>query len=170
VNWVAAGAVAEQVLDASEYDVEIKAHVNQIGDVEADDVSFEQILDHSEENDARADPEAAAEMQELIERYQEAGDSIGGSIYFECRGVPRGLGAPRFDGFPSRLGQAMFSIPATTGVEFGLGKDAVNVTGSERNEDWTFDDGESFDHVESEEGSGPRRERPRRAPGRDHDR
>jgi len=25
----------------------------------------------------------------------------------------------------------MFSIPATTGVEFGLGKDAVNVTGSE---------------------------------------
>jgi len=46
----------------------------------------------------------------------------------------------------------MFSIPATTGVEFGLGKDAVNVTGSERNEDWTFDDGESFDHVESEEG------------------
>jgi len=95
VNWVAAGAVAEQVLDASEYDVEIKAHVNQIGDVEADDVSFEQILDHSEENDVRcADPEAAAEMQELIERYQEAGDSIGGSIYFECRGVPAGS-APR---------------------------------------------------------------------------
>ena len=145
VNWVAAGAVAEQVLDASEYDVEIKAHVNRIGDVEAADVSFEQILDHAEENDVRcADPDAAAEMQELIEEYQEAGDSIGGSIYFECRGVPRGLGAPRFDGFPSRLGQAMFSIPATTGVEFGLGTDAVDVAGSDRNENWTFDDGESF--------------------------
>ena len=153
VNWVAAGAVAEQILDASEYDVEIKAHVNRIGDVEADEVSFEQLLANSEENDVRcADPEAAAEMQELIEQYQEEGDSIGGSIYFECRGVPRGLGAPRFDGFPSRLGQAMFSIPATTGVEFGLGNDAVGVAGSDRNEDWTFDDGESFDHVESEEG------------------
>jgi len=116
-------------------------------------VSFDQLLERSEENDVRcADPDAAAEMQELIEDFQERGDSIGGSIYFECRGVPRGLGSPRFDSFPARLGQAMFSIPATTGVEYGLGKDATDVAGSDRNEDWTFDDGESFDHVESEEG------------------
>jgi len=59
---------------------------------------------------------------------------------------------PALRRLPSRLGQALFAIPATTGVEFGLGKGAVDVSGSERNEDWTFDDGESFDHVESEEG------------------
>ena len=141
VNWVAAGAVAEQVLDASDHDVEIKAHVNRIGDVEADPVSFEQLLEHSEENDVRcADPDAAAEMQELIEEYQERGDSIGGSVYFECRGVPRGLGAPRFDSFPARLGKAMFAIPATTGVEYGLGREAREWTGLDRNEDWAFDD------------------------------
>ena len=152
VNWVAAGAVAKQVLEQSQYDVRIKAHVNQIGDVEAPEVSFEEMCEHAEDNEVRCGhPETAARMRELIDEYQQAGDSIGGSIAFEVRGVPRGLGAPRFDSFPSRLGQAMFSIPATTHVEFGLGADARTVTGSERNEDWTFDEG---DHPETESREG----------------
>lgn len=139
VNWVAAGAVAKQLLELE--DVQIKAHVNQIGDVEADQVSFEDIVEHSETNDVRcADPAAAERMLEKIEEYQQAGDSIGGSIYFEVHGVPRGLGAPRFDAVEARLGQALLSIPATTGFEFGLGRTARRYTGSERNEDWTTDD------------------------------
>ena len=137
VNWVAAGAVAKKILETQ--DVRVKAHVNQIGDVEAPEVSFEQMLKHAEENPVRcADPETAEEMRELIDEYQEAGDSIGGSIYFEVQGVPRGLGAPRFDSVPSRLGQAMMSIPATTAFEFGLGKEAREWTGKDRNEDWEF--------------------------------
>ncbi|MFQ3284641.1 chorismate synthase [Natronomonas sp.] len=152
VNWVAAGAVAKQVLEQSQYDIRIKAHVNQIGDVEAPDISFEEMCEHAEANEVRCGhPETAEQMRELIDEYQQAGDSIGGSIAFEVRGVPRGLGAPRFDSFPARLGQAMFSIPATTHVEFGLGADARTVTGSERNEDWTFDDG---DHPETESEAG----------------
>ncbi|MFA9516089.1 chorismate synthase [Halopenitus sp. H-Gu1] len=152
VNWVAAGAVAKAVLEASDHDVEIKGHVNRVGDIEAPEISFEDILEHSEENDVRCGhPETAERMQELIADYQERGDSIGGSIYFEARGVPRGLGAPRFDGVPSRLGQAMMSIPATTAFEFGLGTDAAEVTGKERNEDWAFDEGDHPETV-SEEG------------------
>ncbi|WP_435116150.1 chorismate synthase [Halolamina sp. C58] len=143
VNWVAAGAIAKQVLEQSEHDVQIKAHVNQIGDIEAPDVSFEQLLEHSEENEVRcADPETAEEMRELIDEYQEAGDSIGGSVAFEARGVPRGLGAPRFDSFPARLGQALLAVPASTGFEYGLGRDAREVTGKERNEDWEFPESE----------------------------
>ncbi|XVH31035.1 chorismate synthase [Haloferacaceae archaeon DSL9] len=139
VNWVAAGAIARKIL--AEFDVEVKAHVNKIGDIEAPEVSWEEILEHTEENPVRcADPETAEEMRELIDEYQKAGDSIGGSIRFEARGVPRGLGAPRFDSIPSRLGQAMFSVPACTAVEFGLGKEAAEWTGSDRNEDWTFDE------------------------------
>jgi chorismate synthase len=152
VNWVAAGAIAKQVLDQSDHDVQIKAHVNQIGDIEAPEVSFEEILEHSEANEVRcAHPETAERMRDRIDEYQEEGDSIGGSIYFEARGVPRGLGAPRFDSVPARLGRIMFAIPATTAFEFGLGKDARTVTGSERNEDWDFDDG-SRDDVVSEAG------------------
>ncbi|CCQ36427.1 chorismate synthase [Natronomonas moolapensis 8.8.11] len=152
VNWVAAGAVAKQVLDRSQHDVRIKAHVNQIGDVEAPDVSFEEMCEHAEDNEVRCGhPETAERMRALIDEYQQAGDSIGGSIAFEVRGVPRGLGAPRFDSFPARLGQAMFSIPATTHVEFGLGAEARTATGSKRNEDWTFDEG---DHPETESEAG----------------
>ncbi|MFB6092176.1 MAG: chorismate synthase [Haloquadratum sp.] len=139
VNWVAAGAIAKKILETE--GVEVKAHVNQIGDVEAPEVSFEEMLEHTEENEVRcADPETAAEMRELIDEYQAAGDSIGGSVYFETRGVPRGLGAPRFDSVPARLGQAMMSIPATTAFEFGLGREAREWTGKDRNEDWGFDE------------------------------
>ncbi|MFC6785748.1 chorismate synthase [Halobaculum halobium] len=147
VNWVAGGAVAKAVLDQSDYDVQIKAHVNQIGDIVAPDVTFEEMLEHSEENEVRCGhPETAAEMRDRIDEYQEAGDSIGGAIEFEARGVPRGLGAPRFDAFPARLGQAMMSIPATTAFEFGLGRDAREVTGHDRNENWEVDEG---DHPET---------------------
>jgi chorismate synthase len=152
VNWVAAGAIAKEVLDQSAYDVDLKAHVDRIGDIEAPSVSFEEMLEHTEDNEVRcAHPETAERMREAIDRYQKEGDSIGGSIYFECRGVPRGLGAPRFDSFPARLGQAMFSIPATTSVEFGVGKDSVGMRGTDRNEDWTFDEGDRPDVV-SEKG------------------
>jgi len=152
VNWVAAGAVAKQVLDQSEYDVRVKAHVNQVGDIEAPEVSFEEMLEHTEENEVRcAHPDTAERMREAIDQYQTEGDSIGGSVYFECRGVPRGLGAPRFDSVPARLGQAMFSIPATTAVEFGKGRDASTMRGTERNEDWEFDDG-TRERVVSETG------------------
>ena len=140
VNWVAAGAIAKQVLEQSEYDVQIKAHVNQIGDVTAPEVTFEEMLEHSEENDIRcAHPETAAEMRDLAEQYQQEGDSIGGSVYFECRGVPRGLGAPRFDSIPSRLGQLIYSIPAVNDFEYGVGRDARTMAGTEYNEDWEFD-------------------------------
>ncbi len=137
VNWVAAGAIAKKLL--SHVGIELKAHVNQIDDIEAPDVSFEQLLEHSEANAVRcAHPETAERMQDRIAEYQEEGDSIGGSIYFEARGVPPGLGAPRFDSLSARLGQAMMSVPATTAFEFGLGREARAYSGKERNDDWEF--------------------------------
>ena len=153
VNWVAAGAIAKQVFDQSEYDVQVKAHVNQVGDIEAPAVSFEEMLEHTEENEVRcAHPETAERMRETIDEYQREGDSIGGSVYFECRGVPRGLGAPRFDSFPARLGQAVFAIPAVAAFEFGAGRETRRMRGIERNENWTFDDGDSHPETVSEEG------------------
>ncbi|ELY78331.1 chorismate synthase [Natrinema pallidum] len=151
VNWVAAGAIAKKIL--AREGIELKAHVNQIGDIEAPDVSFADILEHSEENDVRcAHPETAERMQERIAEYQEAGDSIGGSIYFEAQGVPVGLGAPRFDSLSARLGQAMMAVPATTAFEFGLGTEAAEWTGTERNDEWAFDDDGDPTPVENDHG------------------
>ncbi len=151
VNWVAAGAVAKKILASQ--GIELKAHVNQIGDVAAPEVSFEEMLEHAEENDVRcAHPEAAAEMQELIEEYQKEGDSIGGSVYFEARGVPVGLGAPRFDSLSARLGQAMMSVPAATAFEFGLGREAREYSGYDRNDDWEFSEDGEPQPVENDHG------------------
>jgi chorismate synthase len=149
-NWVAAGAIARKVNRSQ--GIEVRAHVNQIGEVRSPEVSWEQMAD-VEGNEVRcADPETADRMREVVDDYQREGDSIGGSIRFEIRGAPRGLGAPRFDSIPARLGAAMMAIPATTAFEFGLGRGAREVSGSERNEDWTFDgtddeDGERGDPV-----------------------
>jgi chorismate synthase len=149
VNWVAAGAIAKKIL--AHHEIEIKAHVRQIGEIRAPDVEFED-LDRAEENEVRcAHPETAEKMLERIDEYQKEGDSIGGTVEFEMRGVPRGLGAPRFDSFPARLGRAMFAVPATTAFEFGAGRETRTMKGSERNEDWEFDDG-TRDEVVSEEG------------------
>ena len=151
VNWVAAGAIAKKLLARS--GIELKAHVSQIGEICAPDITFDDLLEHSEENDVRcAHSETAARMQELIEDYQAEGDSIGGRITFEARGVPRGLGAPRFDSLSARLGQAMMAIPATTAFEFGLGREASVYTGSERNDDWTFDERGDPKPVENDHG------------------
>lgn len=153
VNWVAAGAIAKRVLEESPYDIELKAHVNQIGDIVAPEVSFEEILEYSEENEVRcAHPETAEEMKARIEEYQERGDSIGGSIYFEAQGVPRGLGAPRFDSVEARLARGMLAVPATTAFEFGLGRAAREIPGSERNDEWTFDEAGDPVPVENDHG------------------
>jgi chorismate synthase len=151
VNWVAAGAIAKQILE--QQGIELKAHVNQIGDIEAPEISFEEMLEHSEENEVRcAHPETAEEMRERIDEYQKAGDSIGGSIYFEARGVPRGLGAPRFESVEARLGQAMLSIPASTAFEFGLGREAREYTGLDRNDEWEFDEHGDPTPIENDHG------------------
>ena len=150
-NWVAGGAVARAVLDQSEYDVDVAAHVNQLDEIVAPEVTFEDIKEHAEENEVRcADPDTAEEMRDYLEEVQYEGDSVGGSIYFEVRGVPRGLGAPRFDGIPARLGRGFFAIPAVTAVEFGLGREARTVKGIDRNEDWHVHDGTRTDVVAEE--------------------
>jgi len=107
VNWVAAGAIAKEILEKE--GVQVKAHVNQIGDIEAPEVSFEEMLEHTEDNDVRcAHPETAQEMQELIEEYQAEGDSIGGrstSRFRVCRAARRPALRQR-DG-PTRTGDAL---------------------------------------------------------------
>ncbi|MFP4530821.1 MAG: chorismate synthase [Halodesulfurarchaeum sp.] len=151
VNWVAAGAIAKQLL-ATE-GIEVRAHVSQIGDVESPPVTFEEMGEHTEDTDVRcAHPETAAEMQEVAEEYQRRGNSVGGAVEFEIQGVPRGLGAPRFDAVEARLGQAMLAVPATTAFEIGLGREAAAVSGLDRNDEWEFDESGDPSPVENDHG------------------
>lgn len=78
------------------------------------------------------DPETSARMVEGIRRAKKDGDTLGGIFEIRATGLPVGLGSYtqwdlRLDG---RLAQALMSIQAIKGVEFGLGFSAARLRGS----------------------------------------
>jgi len=72
-------------------------------------------------------------MRAEIDRAREAGESLGGTFRVVARGLIPGLGgyASAGDRLTSRIGAALFSIPAIKGVEFGLGFEAARRPGSQ---------------------------------------
>jgi chorismate synthase len=131
VGRVAAGAVAKAFL--SQYGVVIQAWSASIAGVAApasDDPSFS--LAQVEHNSLRMPVSSGAFEAILakIERLRRDGDSAGGVVACVVRGAPPGLGEPVFDKLDARLAQAMLSIGATKGVEFGAGFASADSQGS----------------------------------------
>lgn len=101
---VAAGVIAKKILT----NIQIAAKVSQVAGL--DDVE--------------------AGLQKAIA----AKDSVGGIVSCSIKGVPVGWGEPFWDSIESRLAQALFSIPAVKGVEFGAGFKAAQMFGTEHND------------------------------------
>lgn len=78
-----------------------------------------------------------------IENAGTKGDSVGGIISCEIKGMPVGIGEPIFHGLENKISQAVFGIPAVKGIEFGRGFEAARLHGSENN-DVFYKDGERF--------------------------
>ena len=130
---VAAGAVAKRLLALA--GVEVLAHVNRIGRVEAGPVDREGLRERVERTPVRcADLEAAEAMRAAVLEAKEAGDSIGGSVEGFVFGAPAGLGEPVYDKLEAELARAMLSINASTAFEIGTGRGVVAMTGSELND------------------------------------
>ena len=79
------------------------------------------------------DAKATIAMKKAIDRAKSDGESLGGTFRIVVCGLAPGLGtyATGADRLTSRLGAALFSIPAIKGVEFGLGFEAARRVGSE---------------------------------------
>jgi chorismate synthase len=81
-------------------------------------------------------------MEQRILDVRKKGDSVGGIIRAMSRSVPVVLGEPVFDKLTADLAKALMSLPATRGVEFGLGFQSVSLSGSEHNDAYVIKDGE----------------------------
>jgi chorismate synthase len=130
---VVAGAIAKLVL--KNMGIEITAYTSQVGHI-AMTKSFESAdLSLIESNVVRCpEKETAEKMIAYIKQLKEEGDSIGGIISCVIKGVPVGLGEPVFDKLQARLAQAMMSINATHGFDYGRGFEGVSLKGSEMND------------------------------------
>jgi chorismate synthase len=130
-NWVVGGAVAKQVLK----DIQINAFVSSVGEIFIDKPY--QALDFSktESNPVRCPDEATAQKMEAhIRDIRKQGDTIGGTVTCVVQNVPVGLGEPVFDKLHAALGQAMLSINAVHGFEYGSGFCGARMKGSEHND------------------------------------
>jgi chorismate synthase len=152
---VAAGGVARKLL--SHFGVEILSFTQSIGTIDIgydgcdpDTVTVEQI----EASSVRCpDPEASSRMVADIDSVSELGDTLGGTFRIIARGVPPGLGSyvhwdRKLDG---RLAQAVLSINAIKGVEFGAGFEGAARRGSQFHDEIAYAGGR-FRHLTNRAG------------------
>jgi len=132
---VVAGAIAKLVLKKS--GIEITAFTSQVGHIAMTQRVESADLTLIESNIVRCpDLETAEKMIAYIKQLKKEGDSIGGIISCIIKGVPVGLGEPVFDKLQARLSQAMLSINATHGFDYGKGFEGVSLKGSEMNDEF----------------------------------
>ena len=80
------------------------------------------------------DPAMAAKMETYIKQIRKEGDTVGGIVTCIIKNVPIGLGEPVFDKLHAALGQAMLSINAVKGFEYGSGFAGASKKGSAHND------------------------------------
>lgn len=127
---VVAGAFARQALE--QLGITIHAYTSQVGHIELTEPYTKLDLSLAESNPVRCpDAAKAAEMEELIMKIKGEGDTVGGVVSCVVKGLPVGLGEPVFGRLGARLAEAMMSINATKGFEYGMGFAGVGCRGSE---------------------------------------
>lgn len=147
---VAAAGVAREFL--ADLGVEVFSYVVSIGDARfEEDDPFMTAPDYKplaiEMSDVRCPDEDATEaMKAAIDRAKEEGESLGGTFRVVATGLLPGVGgyATADDRLTSRLGGALFSIPAVKGVEFGLGFEAARRPGSQVHDPIVLDEQAGF--------------------------
>jgi chorismate synthase len=131
---VAAGAVAKVFLASQ--GIRIRAWSSAIAGIEVPgpgSPGFDYA--EAEKNPLRVPHrEYAEKILEKIESLRAEGDSAGGIVSCTVTGLPPGLGEPVFGKLGAKLAEAVLSIGAAKGIEFGAGFEAARLRGSENND------------------------------------
>ena len=117
---VVAGAIAKQILQ--QRDIQIRSFVTQIGEERCDAFSAEEIVS-------------------ILNKVKNENDTVGAVVRVEIDNMPVGAGEPHFRKLQAVLAQAMFSINAVKGFEYGEGFHAASMRGSECNDTFINIDG-----------------------------
>lgn len=129
---VIAGSVAQMLCQQIAPKIEVKSYSSQIGEFvlaceETQDIWSLDIDKFTTRFPSQRDPG----IVRFLELAKQEGESYGGVVETQVRGIPAGLGQPVFHKFKSDLGSAMLSLGAVTGFEFGDGFGGVSQKGSE---------------------------------------
>lgn len=128
---VAAGAFAKMFL--RQKGIEILAYTKKALGISSAPQNFDK--NEIEKNFFRCpDSDAAKKMQQAVEELSAKGDSAGGIVECVINGLPAGLGEPVFDKADALLAQAVLSIGAVKGIEFGAGFEVADMFGSTNND------------------------------------
>ena len=133
VMRVAAGAIARKYL-RERLNIGIHGYLAQMGSLLLDPVAPASAYENPF---FCPDPSRVKELEDMIWRLREAGDSIGARVTVVATGVPPGLGEPVFERLDADLAAAMMGINAVKGVEIGAGFRAVEQRGSQHRDELT---------------------------------
>ena len=147
---VAAAGIAREFL--AELGVEIYSYVVSIGDeiMEEEDpmaaATTYTPLDIEMSEVRCPSSEASERMMDAIDKAKDAGDTLGGVFRVVVTGLLPAVGGYETptDRLTSKLGGALFSIPAIKGVEFGIGFETTRRPGSQVHDEILLDEAEGF--------------------------
>lgn len=139
---VTAGAILKKALQNK--GILVSSHIKNLNGIEDADFDWngiiEEMLDLNDKEFAVLDEEKGSLMIERIKAAREEQDSVGGVLETVVYGVPAGTGEPLFTSIESEIAQAMFSIGAIKGIQFGKGFDFATMKGSEANDPFYVED------------------------------
>lgn len=117
---VVAGVIAKQILQ--QHNIEIRSFVTQIGEERSPAFSNDEII-------------------AILDKVKKEKDTVGAAVRVEIDNLPAGVGEPYFRKLQAVLAQAMFSINAVKGFEYGEGFHAAAMKGSECNDAFITENG-----------------------------
>lgn len=140
VARVAAATVAKKILEP--FKIRVIGYTKQIGNIKMS-MDLEKVqIKNIEKNAVRCpDLKIAKQMENLITKTKQEGDSLGGIVEIVVKNMPIGLGEPVFDKLEADIGKAVLSIGAVKGIEFGSGFEGATKTGSKNNDEFIMKHG-----------------------------
>lgn len=141
---VALGAIIIKALEKK--NIHIATHIKKCGLTMDKDFATDENQLYQEIKILRAKnfptiTDVEIDMKKTIEEIAKNKDSIGGILQTVVMGLPVGLGNSWFSSIEGKLSNAVFSIGAVKGIEFGEGFNFANLLGSTANDAFYYEKG-----------------------------